>query len=433
MEFISYAKQIPLRAGYDVIVAGSGPAGLCAAVTAARLGAKTALLERYGILGGNLAVGHVGPILGMVGKGTMRDELLSLLGVRDNDMIGRTGLVHDFEAAKRTLAEFAAHQNLDVYLQCAVSDALMDGHAIKGLVISSKEGLFSLAGKVIIDATGDGDVSFFAGAEYEKGRDDGLMQPVTLEFTVDNIDESLAVACIGDVDDVEMNGERFLDFCKRCGEEGILPKNLAAVRLHRTVRPGERQVNTTQVNGVDTTAVGQLFQAERQLRGQIDQLLAFFRKYLPGYQECRYRASGATIGTRETRRVMGEHILTADDMAQGKLYPDTVVHKAEFIVDIHNPEGPGQAEARVQYLPPYDIPYGCFVPRGIDNLLTAGRCISGTHRAHASYRVMSICMAMGQAAGTAAALCARQNCAPRQLPAKAVQDALGAQGVDLFG
>ena len=109
----------------------------------------------------------------------------------------------------------------------------MNGNELKGLVISSKEGLFSLLSKVTIDATGDGDVSFFTGAKIEKGREDGLMQPVTLEFTIDNIDENQAIACIGDVDDVQLNGERFLDFCKRCGEQGLIPKNLVAIRLHR--------------------------------------------------------------------------------------------------------------------------------------------------------------------------------------------------------
>ena len=187
------------------------------------------------------------------------------------------------------------------------------------------------------------------------------------------------------------------------------------------------------MNGVDCTSVTALYPAELQLRKQIDLLLAFFRNHLPGYENCRYRASGSTIGTRETRRVIGEHILTAEEMAQGKRFPDAVVHKAEFIVDIHNPAGPGQAEAKIQYVTPYDIPYGCFVPLTIDNLLTAGRCISGTHRAHASYRVMSICMAMGQAAGTAAALSAQNGCLPRHLPVKTIQDALQAQGVDLFG
>jgi hypothetical protein len=431
LETLSFTKQTPVRQQYDVIVAGAGPAGICAAVTAARMGARVALVERYGVLGGNLTVGGVGPILGMVGKGTIRDELVTLLGVPDNDMIGKTGQVHDIQYAKLAVAEFVNHRNIDVYLQTMVSDALMDGNILKGLLVSSKEGMFALLGKTVIDTTGDGDVAFFAGAEIEKGREDGLMQPVTLEFTVDNVDEARAIACIGDVDEVKLGGERFLDFCKRCGNEGLIPKNLVAVRLHRTTKPGERHVNTTQMNGIDSTSVAALYPAELELRKQIELLVSFLRNQLPGYAQCRYISSGSTVGTRETRRVMGEYVITAEDMAEGKRFPDAVVHNAEFIVDIHNPAGAGQAEDKIQYVAPYDIPYGCFVPRTIDNLLTAGRCISGTHRAHASYRVMSICMAMGQAAGAAAALCAQAGCTPRSLPAAQVQNALRQQGVVL--
>lgn len=119
-------------------------------------------------------------------------------------------------------------------------------------------------------------------------------------------------------------------------------------------------------------------------------------------------------------------------MAAGKRFSDVAVHKAEFIVDIHNPEGAGQAEERIQYVMPYDLPYRCFVPLKVENLLTAGRCISGTHRAHASYRVMSICMAMGEAVGMAAALCVREGCTPRTLDVKKLQAALESKGVDLY-
>ena len=129
---------------------------------------------------------------------------------------------------------------------------------------------------------------------------------------------------------------------------------------------------------------------------------------------------------------MGEYLITAEELAAGKRFDDVVVHRAEFIVDIHNPAGAGQAEEKIQYVVPYDLPYGCFVPKGVDGLMTAGRCISGTHRAHASYRVMSICMAMGQAVGVAAALCARQGCQPRELDVKALQKELAALGVELF-
>ena len=154
---------------YDVIVAGAGPAGICAAVAAARQGARVALIERYGVIGGNLTAGYVGPILGSVSKNT-------------------------------------------------------------------------------IDCTGDAIVSFLAGAKIEKGRADGLMQPVTLEYTIDGVDESKGIICIGDVDNVQLNGECFLDWCKKKADEGKLPRMLAAVRLHPSVRPGCRQVNTTQVN-----------------------------------------------------------------------------------------------------------------------------------------------------------------------------------------
>ena len=432
METVSYTREIPVYKRFDVIVCGAGPAGICAAVAAARQGAKVALLERYGVPGGNLTCGHVGPILGMVGKGTMRDELMALLEVPDNDMIGRVGVAHDMQRAKTVLTEFIHHENIEVYLQTMAADALVEDRRITGVVISTKEGLLALEGKVVVDATGDGDVAAFAGCQIEKGREDGLMQPVTLEFTLDNVDEDRGVICIGDVDDVEFNGQRFLDYCKQCAQKGMLPEHLAAVRLHPTVHKGERQVNTTQANGVDSTKIEDLYPAELALRGQIDTLIRFFRENLPGYENCKYIASGTTTGIRESRRVVGEYLITAEELAAGKRFDDVVVHKAEFIVDIHNPAGAGQAEEKIQYVVPYDLPYGCFVPKGVDGLMTAGRCISGTHRAHASYRVMSICMAMGQAVGVAAALCARQGCQPRALDVKALQKELTALGVELF-
>lgn len=432
MNHINYHKKIHLGPKYDVIVAGAGPAGVCAAVAAAREGATVALIERYGVLGGNLTSGYVGPILGMVAKGSMRDELLECLGVPDNDMIGESGLAHDFERAKRVLAEFVDHENIDVYLQTTVVDVVMSEERLVGVIIATKEGQRFLRSETTVDATGDGDVAFLAGARYEKGRNDGLMQPVTLEFTIDQVNEAVAIACIGDVDKVELNGKTFLEFCKECSEIGLLPKNLAAVRLHRTTKPGERQVNTTQVNGIDATKVEHLFRAELELRRQIDLLLEFFRKHLPGYENCTFKASGTTIGTRETRRIMGEYLITAEELAEGKKFEDVVVHNAEFVVDIHNPEGPGQAEAHIQYVKPYDLPYRCLVPETVDGLLLAGRCISGTHRAHASYRVMSICMAMGQAAGIAAALSAAERTIPRKIDIKQLQETMTAKGIDLF-
>lgn len=418
---------------YDVIVAGAGPAGICAAVAAAREGAKVALIERYGVLGGNLTAGYVGPILGSVAPGTMKDELCELLGVKDNDWIGEHGKAHDFEAAKLVLAEFvAAEENIDVYLQTSVFDVIKDGDTVFGLVCASNEGPLRFEAPVTIDCTGDGIVAFMAGAQTEKGREDGLMQPVTLEFTIDGVDESKGIICIGDVDDVELNGQRFLDWCQDRADEGLIPKKIAAVRLHPHVQPGRRQVNTTQVNGVDVTKISQIFPADVELRQQIRLLTNFLRENLPGYENIKVIGSGTTTGVRETRRVMGDYVIDADELAAGCRFEDVVVHKALFIVDIHNPAGAGQAEEKIQYCDPYDLPYRCFTPKGVEGLLVAGRCISGTHRAHASYRVMTICMAMGEAMGIAAALSVKNDCTPRQLDVKLLQKTMTDKGIELF-
>ncbi len=432
MTTLHYEKTLSVKNSYDVIVAGAGPAGICAAVAAARKGAKVALIERYGVVGGNLTVGYVGPILGMVGRGTMRDEIVRLLGVPENDMIGETGRAHDFENAKLVLSEFVNHDNIDVYLQSSVFDVVREGGKITGIILATNEGNFALTAKVFIDATGDGILATLAGAEVAKGREDGLMQPVTLEFTIDGVDESKAIICIGDVDDVKLGDERFLDYCRRCAEEGKLPPHLAAVRLHPSVNRGERQVNTTQANGVDITKVGDIYPADLELRRQIEMLVNFFRKNVPGYENCRCVGSGTTTGVRETRRVMGDYVITAEELADGKRFDDVIVHNADFIVDIHNPAGAGQAEEKIQYCKPYDLPYRCFVPLGLTNLYVAGRCISGTHRAHASYRVMSICMAMGEAVGIAAALCAEKDCQTRELDVKELQKVMTESGIELF-
>lgn len=418
---------------YDIIVAGAGPAGICAAVSAARQGARVALIERYGVVGGNLTAGYVGPILGSVGPGTMRDEVCGLLGVKDNDWIGEQGNAHNFEEAKFTLADLVAKEsNIDVFLQTAVFDVIKEDNVVKGLVCASNEGPLRFEAPVTIDCTGDGIVSFMAGAEVGKGREDGLMQPVTLEFTIDGVDEERGLICIGDVDNVELNGQRFLDWCKDRAAEGKIPEKLAAVRLHPCVEKGRRQVNTTQVNRVDITRIEQIFPADYELRQQINLLRDFLRDNLPGYENIKVIGSGTTTGVRESRRIMGDYVIDADELSAGKRFPDVIVHDALFIVDIHNPDGAGQAEDKIQYCQPYDLPYRCFLPKGLEGLMVAGRCISGTHRAHASYRVMSICMAMGEAVGIAAALSVQNSCTPRQLDVALLQKTMTDKGIVLF-
>ena len=430
---ILYAKELEVIADYDVTVVGSGPAGICAAVAAARRGLKVAIIERYGAVGGNLTIGTVGPLMGSVAKDTMRDELGGLLRVSHNNMQATNGHVHDMQHAKRLLLEFLMDAGVTLYIQTPVVDVIKDGAALTGLVVSRREGLGVIESKQFIDASGDGDVAAFSGAPWEMGRSkDSLTQPVTLMYVLTGVDDSRALCCYGEEDNVQFNGERFLDFTARCCEQGILPKNCSSVRLYPTVNPGERLVNTTQCNYINPLNTEDLVKAEVVLRKQIDEITNFLRQYVPGYENCTVKFSADTMGIRESRRIMGEYILNVDDLRAGRRFEDVVVHKANFTVDIHNPDGGGQAEGLAEVVRAYDIPYRCLVPQKVDNLLVTGRCISATHEAMASFRIMSVCMALGEAAGIAAGICAEQNVTPRALDVKLIQNALTGKGVDLF-
>lgn len=440
MSTFAYNTSMPLREKYDVIVAGSGPAGICAAVAAAREGARVALIESAGAIGGNLTVGHVSPLLGAVAEGTMYDEIVQLLSGTTRDKAGvttRNGreMPLNPEDAKIKLTKFVADAGVEVFLCTTVADVIKQDNRVTGLILAGAPcGLFAMSADVIIDATGDGTVSALAGAEISVGRDsDGRVQPCTLEFMVNGVDESVAISAWGGSDPVKLpSGEEYRALCKRMCADGILPPNVHIVRLHRTGTAGERSVNATQINGVDALDPLAKFDAEVELRRQIEVCYDFLVKYVPGYENCYIKSSGTTLGVRETRRVKGDDTVTDAYVEQGMHSPDVVVHNAWFLIDIHNPAGGGQAEGFAQPAQPYDIPYGALLPAGLEGLLTAGRCISGSHRAHASYRVMAICMAMGQAAGVAAALSSAQKITPRALGAASVQQKLTQLGAKLF-
>ncbi len=422
----------------DVFVCGGGPAGVCAAVSAARTGARVILAERFGCLGGNLTLGHVSPILGKVAPGTMADEVRALLEAGHDDapqVVTRNGPEQhiDHEEAKAILARLCADAGVTVLLCAPVVDAIMDGNRIAGVVVDTPQGLRRISAKVVVDATGDGRVAVAAGAEFRIGRDgDGATQPVSIEFVVEGVDESCAITVWGGTDPVKLpSGEEYRALCRRMNAAGELPENVTIVRLHRTFYPGERSVNATQLNGVDALNPAALGRADAELRRQIGQCVAFLRNHVPGYGNCRVKSTAGTVGVRETRRIVGDATVTDADVEVGRKRPDAVVRDAWFLIDIHNPKGGGQAEGHSHPAKPYDIRYGAFLPKGIDGLLTAGRCISGTHRAHASYRVMTPCMAMGEAVGVAAALAAKGGITPRAVKAEEVRQALIARGVSL--
>ena len=325
---------------------------------------------------------------------------------------------------------------VDVYLQTSVIGAEKIGENIKNVYTSGKFGPLSFSAEVYVDATGDGDLAVQSGCRYEMGREgDGLVQPVTLMFVIDGVDPHQPLLCRHEEDYTDLgDGREYLDLCHKACRTGELPENVNIVRLYATGVNTERMVNATQENRIDPLDPMDVFKAEASLRRQIGKIVDFLKNNIPGFEDIQIKGSASTLGVRESRRILGRYQLTEQDLMEGRTYPDSVVHQANFCLDIHNPSGAGQAvhEERRPVTPkPYDIPFSAMCPIGCDNLITAGRCISGTHVAHSSYRVMRICMAMGQAAAAAASVMCKTKTTTSTVDTEAIRNHLIGRGVCL--
>lgn len=419
-----------------------------AAIAAARAGAKTLVVEHYGCLGGCATSGmlnRLGPyhdqqkmILGGIPFEVLERlvKLNAAIMPRPGPWGGVDGPNADYwapfdpETLKFLLDTMAEEAGLSVLFDTQIAGAIVAAGQVQGVFIESKSGREAILAEVVIDATGDGDVAASAGAPYEQGRPgDGLTQPIGLFSKMHNLDRDETVSFL------EQHRQEILQEAERRGE--TVPRPIVTgygAGSDNLLRPDETYYNADHVHGADATNVAEISRAWVEARKQIWQSYGFARQHIRGYGSAYVAATGAMLGVRESRRVLGEYVLTGDDVLASKKFPDAIARYACYI-DVHAVGRPGQESSYNRKSPEagtsYDIPYRCLVPQAIENLLVVGRCFSATHEALASARMMPCCMAMGQAAGAAAALAADQGVPPRKVEVAMLQQSLLAQGVSL--
>ena len=426
---IDFNKTVENIGEFDVVVVGGGVAGVGAAIEASRQGVKVLVVEKSMTLGGMMTSGHVSPPLGGYEKNTMTDELLHKVNCFEGN-----GRSHDMELMKVIIADILEENGVTVYLGCSIADVVKDNVVITHAVITTQAGLKTVKGKVFIDATGDGVLSYLAGERVEYGREDGLVQPMSIMFTIEGVSPDQTLLCFHEEMDTPLKNGNYLELCENASKTGELPETVNIVRLYRGVVETERMVNATQVNGLNPLLPQDLGKAHATLRKQMNQIVEFLKNNVEGFENIRIKHSSEGVGVRESRRVICEYVMKSEDLLNGLKHEDVIVHNACFCLDIHNPSGAGQSEQRgcPRNCKPYDIPYRSVLPLKTDNLLVAGRCISGTHRAHSSYRVMNICLNVGQSVGIASAICVKEGVLPRNLDCKKIQNVLIEKGVKLF-
>ena len=426
-------KIIPLQdSTFDVIIAGGGPAGLGAALGAALNGARTLLLEARSFFGGVASIAMWMPmnrlLLNGGPRGAAHDLLVEKIRERGGvasipgkeDFINGDGLNVHPEYLRLACFEALEEVGCHYRLYSPVTDVVMDGNAVTGVVCTHKGRQHTFSAKVIVDATGDGDVAYFAGAEMVEGREeDGRHMPVSLVFALANVDTARFFAFL------EEEHEHYKTILDEAATEGYAMA--AWYAFDRTTIPGVVNVNNgawRDLGNIDATQPGEMTVAERAgIQVAVDFVRLAREKQIPGLEDCHLARAGATAGVRDTRRLVGEYVLTVEDARTGPAFDDVVARKYGaidanqlFIGEMHSGFG---------------YPYRSLLPTNVENLLVAGRCGSATFLGHAAGKSMGNMMAVGQAAGVAAALCSAQGVTPRQLNVTKLQATLRDMGVTL--
>lgn len=451
---IEKQKETEIIATPDVLVVGSGPAGIGAAIASARMGAETLLVEKYGFVGGNMTVAMVNPMFtfhdingrqvinGIAGEFVSRmvEDGVSAGHVTDMTFDNASMTPFDPEGCKVLLFKMLEESGVRILLHTLVVDTLVEDEGVKAVVLESKSGRQAICPRYIIDCSADADVAVSAGASYIAGRkEDGAMQPVTLYFRIGGVNNVELRQWMkenrnllkDDPTDKEIDSQKAIAFLglneliKKAVETGELDDDVAPRILMYELPHGQFSVNTTRLQNIDGTNTEDLTRAEILLRKQVIQIFHFLKKHIGGFDDSFIVDSGIQVGIRETRHIEGDYTLSENDILGGATFYDGIAC-GTFAIDIHPPYGKQQiftGSGKVVY----EIPYRCLLPVGLDNLLVAGRCISATHTAFGSIRVMATCMAMGQGAGTAAALIAKKGSTTREIDAVELRRELIAQ------
>ena len=453
--------SIPYYYTPEIAVVGGGPAGVCAAIAAARTGAKVLLIESGNCLGGMATIGQVNPFMTSFDKSGENMIIRGLFAEIIDRLVARGAAIQprdvppgqsftsyitvghnhtapfDAEVLKVVLDEMCEEAGVQVLFHSSFISPIMEGNAVRGLVSATKAGLRAVSAQMVIDCTGDADVAFRSGVPCEMGDEaSGRIQPATMFFRIGNVDLAKVDADIEANRDnfYRKNGVNYRSFHWRVSEareNGDWDLQRVSIGMFRGVREDEWNINTSRIMGVDGTDPDSVTQAEITGRKQVQEIFRFLKKYVPGCENAILESTPAHVGIRETRHIKGEYVLNTDDVLQGNVPDDSILLAANSI-DVHGRYGPMSNEyVTVENGEYYGVPYRCLVPLNVENLLVAGRCVSATSEAAGAIRVMPPCMALGQAAGTAAALALKNDVSVRNLDTALLKETLKKQNAYL--